>query len=540
VSLGFGPGAALLLALGAASSASGFDESRYVGHLVLDRTTVVITEAVGELDVPWELAAAPDGWIWFTQLEGTVHRYDPESGEVQELLAVPDVFHRKSLGLLGMALHPDFVRKPFVLLHHTYRELAPDRTEILRSRLVRYRFEGGALRDPAVLLDAIPGATYHNGSRIVVTADDHVFLSTGDAGDPDGAQDPAALHGKVLRLGIDGRVPDGNPFADSPVWSRGHRNVQGLVLTRAGALYASEHGPNNDDEINRIEPGRNYGWPLVEGFVDTEWERRRSAGTGIAEPLFAWTPTVAAAGLEHYESPAIPEWRGSLLVANLKGRALRVLQLDAAGGSVATERIYFQKRFGRLRDVCATPAGDVYVSTSNRDWHPRFQPRLYDSLPEGPDRILRLRAAGPAELAQLARLPEPAEIREDPQAMELLSEDWSYPATGTVVSEGERLYTIHCASCHLPNGAGVPGLVPPLTGTDWVAGDKSRLIQVVLGGLSVPIEVGGERYDQEMPGYATRSDEEIAAILTFVRDRFGDGADAVIAGEVYEERKVAP
>jgi mono/diheme cytochrome c family protein len=190
--------------------------------------------------------------------------------------------------------------------------------------------------------------------------------------------------------------------------------------------------------------------------------------------------------------------------------------------------------------VCATPAGDVYVSTSNRDWHPRFQPRLYDSLPEGPDRILRLRAAGPAELAQLARLPEPAEIREDPQAMELLSEDWSYPATGTVVSEGERLYTIHCASCHLPNGAGVPGLVPPLTGTDWVAGDKSRLIQVVLGGLSVPIEVGGERYDQEMPGYATRSDEEIAAILTFVRDRFGDGADAVIAGEVYEERKVAP
>jgi len=534
-----GPLAVLLLAVGA-GTASGFDEGRYVGHLVLDETTLVITEAVGGLDVPWDVAAGPDGWIWFTQQRGTVHRYDPGSGEVQDLLTVPGVFYRKSLGLLGMALHPEFGRQPFVFLHHTYRELAEDHSEILRSRLVRYRFEAGALVDPVILLDAIPGKSYHNGSRIVVTSDDHVFLSTGDAGDPEGAQDPGVLNGKVLRLGIDGGIPDDNPFPGSLVWSYGHRNVQGLVLAPDGALYASEHGPNNDDEINRVEPGRNYGWPIVEGFVDTEWEERKAAGAGIVEPLFAWTPTVAVAGLDYYGGDAIPEWRGSLLLANMKGRALRVLRLDPSGGSVTGERIYFQTRFGRLRDLCVTPEGDVYVSTSNRDWHPRFQPWLYDSLPEGPDRILRLRVAGPGDLEQIAALAHPVEIREDPEPIPLMTEDWSYPATDAVVSEGERLYAVHCASCHLPSGGGVPELVPPLTGTDWVSEDKSRLIQVVLQGLSDPIEVDGERYEQEMPGYATRSDEEIAAVLTFVRDRFGEGANAVIAGEVYEERKVAP
>jgi len=520
-----------------ARPAGAFDRERYLGHLVLGGTTLVITEAVGGLDVPWDVAAGPDGWIWFTEQKGRVHRYDPATGEVQDLLLeVPDLFYRKSLGLLGMALHPDFARRPWVFLHYTYREIAPDQSDVLRSRLVRYRFEGGGLVDPVVLLDAIPGKSYHNGSRIVVTRDDRVFLSTGDAGDPEGAQDPSKLNGKILRLDTSGGVPPDNPFPGSPVWSYGHRNVQGMVMV-GDVLLASEHGPNNDDEVNRVRRGANHGWPIVEGFVDTEPERRAAAGRDVVEPLRAWTPTIATAGLAWYDSPRIPEWRHSLLLANLKGRALRVLHLDPALGAVDGERIYFQKRFGRLRDVCVTPGGDVYVATSNRDWHPRFQPWMYDSLPEGPDRILRLWAAGPDELAQIASLDRPAEIREDPEPMPLLSEDWSFPASDEDVSRGESLYRVHCAACHLPDGRGIAGLVPPLVGTDWVTGDKSRLIRIVLEGLSDPIEIGGERYEQEMPGYATRSDDELAALLTVVRERFGGGGGAVIPGEVYEERK---
>lgn len=531
----------LLLLCGALAvpTAFAFDPDRYLGHLILGETTVVATEEVGGLEVPWEVAAGPDGWIWFTQHAGTIHRLDPETGEIREVARIAEAYHKKSLGLLGMALHPDFNDKPYVFIHYTYRELDADLHEIIKSRLVRYRFENGGLAAPEVLLDPIPGKSYHNGSRIVVTSDDRVYLTTGDAGDPDSAQDPRQLSGKILRLALDGSVPADNPFPGSLVWSLGHRNAQGLALGADGRLYASEHGPNNDDEVNLIEPGRNYGWPVVEGFADLPREKEASEGLELADPLKAWTPTIAAAGLDYYGSDAIPEWRGRLLLVSLKGRALRALALDASGRAIVGESLYFQKRFGRIRDLCVTPSGDVYLATSNLDWHPRYQPWMYDTLPEGADRIIRLRAASDEDLRQIAALAQPVEIREDPEPIALQAEDWSFPAGEGELALGERLYAIHCAACHLPNGAGVPGLFPPLVDTDWVSGDKTRLIQIVLQGMSEPIVVNGVRYEQEMPGFATRSDEEIAAILTFIRSRFGGGANAVIPGEVHEERKAS-
>jgi mono/diheme cytochrome c family protein len=237
------------------------------------------------------------------------------------------------------------------------------------------------------------------------------------------------------------------------------------------------------------------------------------------------------------QNNAIPEWNNSLILVNLKGRAMRVLELNEEGDTVTQERIYFQNYFGRMRDLTIAPNGDIYLATSNRDWHPRLQPFLYDTLPEGPDRIIRLQKATPAMLAQLRDIPNPVPLTEDPEPLPLLTEDWVYEATDDKLAMGERLYIIHCASCHRPDGEGIPELVPPISHSEWVTGDKGRLIQVLLQGLSEPITVRGETYEQEMPPFSVLSDEELASIITYIRQNFGNNAGAIIAGEVYEERK---
>lgn len=526
-----------LVCCATASIGASDPELPYLGHLKLASSVVEISEVARVPGVPWEIAWGPDGKIWFTQQQGTVSRLDPKTGEIELLLTVPDLFYRKSLGLLSMVLHPRFAEEPYVFLHHTYRRPGPEGLEELRSRVVRYRYSDGALTDWTVILDAIPGRSYHNGSRMVIGPDEKLYLSTGDAGEPHLAQDTSVLNGKILRLNLDGAVPEDNPIPGSPVWTWGHRNPQGLVFASNGKLYASEHGPNNDDEINWIRKGHNYGWPDVMGFLDTPDEIAYGKKVEITEPLRAWTPTIATAGLDYYGGDVIPEWKNCLLVVNMKGRALRVLQLSENGEAITSERIYFQKRFGRMRDLCVSPNGDVYLATTNTDWHPRFQPWMYDSLPDGEDRIIRLHKVDQVEAARLAAMENAVEIIEDPEPLPLLSEDWSFPATDEELEAGQQLYMIHCATCHSPEGVGSGDLLPPLAGTDWVTGDKSRLIQTVLHGLSGPVTINGAVYDQEMPAAAQLSDEEIAAVLTFIRKSFGNDANAVIPGEVYEERK---
>ena len=513
-------------------------EPIYTAHLQLDESVVEISTVADGLQGPWELGWGPDGQLWLTELRGVVSRVDPATGAKTEVLAVEDVFYRKSHGLLSMTFHPDWADSPYVYLHYVYQRPRDDHFEDIGSRVVRCRWDGNKLGAPEVVFDDIPGQTYHNGSRMAVGPDGKLYVTTGDAGSTRATQDPTKLNGKVLRLNLDGSIPADNPIPGNPVWSVGHRNAQGLVFAPSGRLYASEHGPNNDDEVNLIRPGRNYGWPDVQGWVDGDNEKAYSTDHDITEPLVAWTPTIGAAGLDYYGGTAIPEWRNSLLLVALKGRALRVLELDPTGESVATERIYFQKKFGRIRDLCVSPDGDVYLITSNTDWHPRFQPWMYDSLPEGSDRLLRLRRADAPALRRIAALGQVAvELREDPEPLPLLSEDWSFPSTSEELMVGQGLYAIHCATCHSPTGEGAADLLPPLAGTDWVTGDKGRLIRAVVGGLSGPIEVNGVTYEQEMPGFAHLPDDDLAAILTFIRQSFGNDANAVIPGEIYEERK---
>jgi glucose/arabinose dehydrogenase len=323
------------------------------------RTEIVATG----FDTIWELAWGPDGAIWVTERPGRISRVNPATGETTKVGDVA-VSESGEGGLMGLAFHPDFATEPWVYVAHTYEA----GTET-RNRVVRMRFDGSTLGPPQVIVDDIPGSSNHNGSRVVVGPDRLLYVTTGDATNAVLAQDKSSLAGKILRLTLDGAPAPGNPFG-SRIFSYGHRNPQGLVFAPNGTLYETEHGPNDNDEVNRIEAGRNYGWPGVHGRCDNDINPGETAfcqAKDVVESLAQWTPTIAPAGLDYYNSSRIPSWNGSLLFTTLKGAALYRLTLSADGRSVTSQERLFADSFGRLRDVLVAPDGTVYLGTSNKD-----------------------------------------------------------------------------------------------------------------------------------------------------------------------------
>ncbi len=517
---------------------SAFNPDQYSGHLALDSSLVLATVIAEHLEVPWDIAPGPNGWIWYTEQRGTISRVHEDTGEIQLLASLGEVFYRKSTGLLSMALHPDFEHHPYVFVHHTYALKDSALVDQISSRIVRLTFVDNMLREPRIILDSIPGNTFHNGSRMLIPDGQHLFLGLGDAGGGSGlTQNPTFLNGKILRLHLDGSIPADNPYPHSPVWSTGHRNVQGLAMGR-GHLYATEHGPNNDDEVNIINRKTNYGWPEVQGAKDLDSELAYARDSLIEEPIYSWTPTVAPSDLIFYDSGEIPEWQNSLIICTLKGQSLRWLELSEDGEEVTKEHILFQQYFGRIRSIALGQNGAVYFATSNLDWHPGHQPWMYDSLPlEYGDRIIKLENANAAMREQLAGLPHPVALKESPKAFRLPTENFAFRATTEELSAGQKLYAVHCADCHRPDGKGNIGAIPPLVESDWVSGNTARLIDITLGGLRGPIQVNGVTYQDEMPAYSHLGDEEIAAILNFIRVEFGDTTGNIIAADVLHQRK---
>lgn len=343
--------------------------------LTLDSTTLQISVIANGLSVPWEIIWGPDNWIWMTERAGTISRLNPETGEKIEIYEIPDCYEQQESGLLGMALHPDFPDTPYLYVAYTYLQ-----SSNIIERLTRYTYNGTTLVSPLILLDNIPGNSTHDGCRLLISPDYKLFMTTGDAQDQSAPQNLSAINGKLLRMNLDGSVPADNPIAGSRVWSWGHRNAQGLVIGDNGIMYSSEHGPTNDDEFNIIYGNRNYGWPTVQGFCNTPTETTFCTNNNVVEPLAAWTPTLAVAGIDYYNHPAIPEWQNSVLMAVMKSQRLMRLRLSPDGTQLLDQTNYLQNEFGRIRDLCISPTGDVYISTTNRD--------AYGS--GAPDRIIRL------------------------------------------------------------------------------------------------------------------------------------------------------
>jgi len=330
----------------------------YIGQTAIDTNTVK-----KGLDVPWEILYGQDGWLWVTERFGRVSRIHPESGEQLVVLNISSIVHQSGeSGLLGMAFHPQFPNDPRLYLVYTYQSGG------IKERLVHYTYNGLQLVDETILIDAIPGNSTHNGSRLLFAPDGKLFMTTGDAQNQQASQNMNSLLGKTLRINDDGSIPDDNPFGNSYIYTLGHRNAQGLFFGPDGTLYSSEHGPATDDEINIIEAGRNYGWPVVNGYCNTPAEIQFCIANNVKEPIIAWTPTIAPSDIVVYNSDAIPEWKGSLLLTILKDKRLVELKLSEDGQSIVAENHFFFNYWGRLRDICIGPAGELYLATNGASW----------------------------------------------------------------------------------------------------------------------------------------------------------------------------
>ena len=338
-------------------------------------TGLTVETWVENLEIPWALVFLPDGDGLVTERPGRI-QYIPAGHDRPSLYAELDVAHVGHAGLMGLALHPDFESRPFVYAMHSYYK-----ADKLYNRIVRLRHEGTRGVFDRVIFDEIPGDVTHIGGRIAFGPDGMLYVGTGDVQKPETSQDLEALSGKILRITPEGRIPNDNPFPDSPVYSYGNRVVQGLTWDlETGALFDSEHGPSGEmglahrDEINIIDKGGNYGWPEVVGAPGIPVYR---------DPIVMWKrSSVPPGGMTFY--------RGDLFVATLGSQALIRIRFNRIGLAYEISRIerwFANDRenglYGRLRDVTVGPDGDLYVLTSNRDGRASIRP--------GDDKILRLR-----------------------------------------------------------------------------------------------------------------------------------------------------
>ena len=276
-------------------------------------------------------------------------------------------------GLMGMALHPDYAQNKSVYVCY-----ATSVGGSMIDRVVRL-IDTGNMRLDTIIVDNIPAARFHAGCRLKFGPDEKLYISTGDALSPQLAQDVDSLAGKILRVNDDGSIPGDNPFADSPVFSTGHRNPQGISWdSEKGILYASEHGPSGfdgpggGDEINVIIPGGNYGWPLVSHEEVLE---------GTIKPMIQFTPAEAPGSMLFYGRDELPFFKGNLFFGALRGEGVMRLIVSEDGKTIQrVEKIV--NNVGRVREVTAGPDGSIYFTTSNRDG--RADPR------EGDDRLFRI------------------------------------------------------------------------------------------------------------------------------------------------------
>lgn len=311
------------------------------------------------LEVPWAIDVAEDGRIFFTERAGRI-RVIENGTLLEEPVAFINVEQNGESGLLGLALHPDFAKNHLLYIYYTYSNGSN-----VFNKVVALTESDNKIVESKVIIDSIPAADRNDGGRIKFGPDGKLYIATGDARQPDLAQNAGSLAGKILRLNPDGTIPEDNPFEGSPVYSYGHRNIQGLAWHPAtGELYASEHGDAGNDEINLIKPGSNYGWPIEECNAER-----------FEKPVFCFNPAIAPAGIAIASSDRLG-YQNDILLAALKAQQLRFVDLESG-----SERNVLTG-YGRIRDVVEAPDGSLYVATSNRDGR---------AIPEqGDDKILRV------------------------------------------------------------------------------------------------------------------------------------------------------
>jgi len=374
--------AALLLTAGCSSDGGGGGPSAGAGSATPSRTasgsspsrqaaeetppakgSVKVVRTVTEgLDTPWGLAPFPDGDLLVSSRDqGTITRIDGQSGKKTELGEVPGVSPAGEGGLLGIAISPDYASDHMI---YAYFTSASD-NRVVRMLYDEKKPSGEQLGAPDTIFKGIPKGVIHNGGRIAFGPDRMLYAGTGESGDTGLSQDTKSLGGKILRLTPEGEPAPGNPFPGSPVYSYGHRNVQGLAWDSKQRLFASEFGQDTWDELNAIKPGANYGWPDAEG---------RSGSSKYQNPVAQWhTDDASPSGIAYAG--------GSVWMAGLKGQRLWRIPLKGTAAS-ADPQAFLQGEYGRLRTVVAAGGDKLWLVTSNTDG--RGDPK------DGDDRILEI------------------------------------------------------------------------------------------------------------------------------------------------------
>ncbi|WP_395806768.1 PQQ-dependent sugar dehydrogenase [Archangium minus] len=344
-------------------------------------------ETVAEgLETPWSVAFLPDGRMLVTEKAGRLRVVEKGRLLPKPIEGTPEVWSRNQGGLLDVAVHPDYARNGWIYLSYS----APGANGSAMTVLVRGKLREGRFVEQQTLFRARPEhyrtGGVHFGSRIVFDGKGHVFFSIGERGHKEDAQELSRPNGKVHRIHEDGSIPKDNPFAGregaiASIWSYGNRNPQGLARHPVtGELWEAEHGPRGGDELNRIEPGHNYGWPVItygmnyDGTPMTD----RTAQEGMEQPVLHWTPSIAVSAIDFYTGSRFPQWKNDLLVGALAQQELRRLRIE--DGKVVHQEVLF-KDIGRVRDVVSGPDGAIYIAFNE------------------PDRIARLVPASPVEPA---------------------------------------------------------------------------------------------------------------------------------------------
>ena len=555
------------------------------------------------LSNPWEISWGPNDKIWVTERSsGEVTLVDPYTGEQQVILTIADVsIDVQHQGLLGMAFHPELLKgtgNDFVYLVYTYNagtEADPEP----RQKLVQYTYDEAnqALVDPVELITGIPAGNDHNAGRIKVGPDLKIYYTLGEQGANFGgnyqkvnhaqllptleqvdAKDWVSYSGKVLRVNLDGSIPEDNPEIEgvrSHIFTYGHRNPQGIDFGPDGQIYVAEHGPDTDDELNVLQAGGNYGWPNVAGFRDDKayvyanWSEApqtlRYTGRDIpaevpqypetefepqiVEPIATyWTvesdydfaagcgwicnPTIAPGSIQYYAAGegGIPEWDNSVLLPTLKHGTLYVQHLAEDGLTVDGLPTAWFRTQNRYRDVTIAPDNtDVFIATDGFGTASEVYGETgFTNVLHNPGAILLFSYAGEAATAETEGVSTlPAELGTDTAAADpaAATDETAEVAdidAAALLAQGDPLYRTNCAACHGAQGEGKQG--PALAGNEALA-DTAYLARTIIHGFGY------------MPPFGSRlDDEQIAAVSTFIRKSWGNEFGAVQAPEVAEQR----
>jgi glucose/arabinose dehydrogenase len=337
--------------------------------VVSDQATFRVVEVAGGLEHPWAMAFLPDGDLLITERPGRLRILREGVLDPTPIEGVPEVYASGQGGLLDIALDPEFANNRLIYLSYAAESDAGAGTRVARARL-----GDGRLEDAEVIFEGLmAGGGRHFGSRLGFDRDGFLFVTLGERGQDERAQELGDLAGKVVRLQPDGSVPADNPFvgrenAAPEVLSYGHRNPQGLAVhPETSRVWVVEHGPRGGDEVNVVQAGVNYGWPVIthgraySGLPMGEG----SAKEGMAQPLHYWVPSISPSGMAFYQADAFPEWQGDLFVGGLSGELLARLELD--GERVVEEERLLEGVLGRIRDVRVGPDGYLYLLTDYDD-----------------------------------------------------------------------------------------------------------------------------------------------------------------------------